>query len=427
MTAPPAEHPTSHETPDRPDRPARSWLGPFRHRPYAAYWIGGAISNMGTWAHNITASILVYQLTDSILSVGILNFVSFLPILLFSLAGGVLSDRFDRRWVVVGTHAAAAIVTVTLAALTAAGQLTELLLLVTSFAISTLNALGKPSMAAILPSLVPEDEVADAVGMNSLQFILGQILGPLMASAILVPFGPVLTFVINAATFIGPIVAMGYLFGVGLGGNTGQDRSDGSAAVGATSYVRSQPWIVALLIGIVACGTPSEIVRTLSPAIAVERLLLPETTAGVIVAIQSIGAALGLILFVPLRRRGWSRTMVVAGFSLQAAGLAVTALATSLAVALPAVFAVGLGLSFCFPVLTGALQVFVPDWVRGRVMALHQMANLGSRPFAALGVGIVSAAVGVPIALVAGCLLAPLGISVAGYAFRSLDARRPTD
>ena len=100
---------------------------------------------------------------------------------------------------------------------------------------------------------------------------------------------------------------------------------------------------------------------------------------------------------------------------------------TSLAVALPAVFAVGLGLSFCFPVLTGALQVFVPDWVRGRVMALHQMANLGSRPFAALGVGVLSAALGVPIALVAGCLLAPLGISVAGYAFRSLDARRPAD
>jgi hypothetical protein len=87
----------------------------------------------------------------------------------------------------------------------------------------------------------------------------------------------------------------------------------------------------------------------------------------------------------------------------------------------------GVGFSFCFPVVTGALQGEVPDEMRGRLMSLHQMALLGNRPFTALAAGAIAASFGVPVALVAGTLLAPLGIFAIRSAWRRLDARPALD
>ncbi|HUQ17286.1 MAG TPA: MFS transporter, partial [Candidatus Saccharimonadales bacterium] len=79
-------------------------FGPFGHRPFAVYWSGGFLSNVGTWLQAVTGSVFVYDHTGSALAVGILNFATFLPVLVFSVAGGVLSDRFDRRVIVVVSH-----------------------------------------------------------------------------------------------------------------------------------------------------------------------------------------------------------------------------------------------------------------------------------------------------------------------------------
>ena len=72
-------------------------LGPFGHRAFAVYWAGGMLSNIGTWVQNVAGSVYIYDLTHSAFAVGVLNFATFVPILLFSVTGGILSDRFDRR------------------------------------------------------------------------------------------------------------------------------------------------------------------------------------------------------------------------------------------------------------------------------------------------------------------------------------------
>src|SRR5258705_6771 len=95
----------------------RNRLGPFRYATFSVYWTGGFLSNIGTWLQTVAASVFVYQLTGSALAVGILNFASFLPIFLFSILGGVISDRFDRRVVVIVTHVASGILSTILAVL----------------------------------------------------------------------------------------------------------------------------------------------------------------------------------------------------------------------------------------------------------------------------------------------------------------------
>lgn len=405
-------------------RPSR--LGPFRHRPFAVYWAGGLISNLGSWLQAVAGSIVVYQLTGSALAVGLLNFVGYLPIFVFSILGGVVSDRFDRRRVVIGTHVLSAVLAAGLAILTFAGLAGEVHLIVAFFALNTTYAIAKPSIIALLPGLVPREEVTDAVGLNTLQFILGQISGPIVAAVVLATAGAGWAFTINALTFLGPILSMLYLQRRGLGAHSAPvvDRHGNAAAsIGAGTFVRRQPWVLAMLAGIVSVSAPLEIIRTLAPAIVVEGLGQADSAAGLIVAAQSVGSALALVAFVPLRRRGWSRRMAALGLVLQAGGLLGTAFAPSLIFAVTAVASIGFGFSLCFPVLTGTLQMEVPDALRGRIMAFHQTAHLGNRPITALLFGAIATLVGAQHAVLAGALLAPLGLYATRRAWRQLGTR----
>lgn len=398
-------------------------LGPFRHRPFAIYWAGGLLSNLGTWLQTVAGSVFVYELTGSALAVGILNFAGFVPILLFSVLGGVISDRYDRRRVVIAASLISGVAATVLALLTFAGAVGELHLIATAFILNTSWAVAKPSMISILPGLVPKDEVTDAVGLNALQFVLGQISGPLIAALVMATAGAAWAFTINALTFAGPVLSMLYLQRRQLGARSAEvAASGGRAAAGATAFVREQRWVLALLAGVVATSAPLEVIRTLSPALVVEGLGEPGSAAGVIVAAQSVGSAIGLVIFVPLRKRGWSQRMAAVGLVTQAIGLAITAVAPGLLVASVAVGLVGLGFSLCFPILTGTLQAEVPDAVRGRVMSFHQMAHLGNRPIAALAVGTLATFFGAQPAVLAGVVLAPIGLFATRRAWHRLGS-----
>ena len=399
-----------------------SRLGPFRHPAYAIYWTSGVVSNLGTWLQAVAGSIFIYQLTGSTLAVGVFNFAGFIPILLFSVWGGQLSDRFDRRWVVVLSHIASGLIAAVLAVLAIVGAAGAVHVVVVVFLLNVLWALGKPSLVSLIPNIVPQEDLQDAVGLNALQFIAGQIIGPLIAALVMATSGAGLAFTINAISYLGPLVAMAYLFRRGLGGPEAarKRRSDG-AGISAASFLRANVWVPALLVGVTATAAGMEIQRTLAPGLVREVLHLPESTAGIIVAAQSVGSALSLFMFMSLRRRGWARRAASGGFVLQGVGIVVTAVAPNLAVAALGVGVIGFGFSLCFPVLTAVLQDGLPDEVRGRVMAFHQMAHLGNRPFTALFVGAIAAALGIQAGMLASLILVPVGL----LALRAAWARLP--
>jgi len=402
-------------------------LGPFRHAPFAAYWAGGMVSNSGTWLQSVAGSVYVYDRTGSALAVGLLNFATFLPVLLFSVWGGAVSDRYDRRAVVVVTHSLSLGLVLALALAVGAGIAGEIHVIAVAFLLQTSWTIAKPSLQAMIPDLVPRAELTEAVGLNTLQFITGQLVGPVSATLILTTLGPAWAFAVNAATFLAPIASMAYLArrGVGAGGRGGARRGRGGGP-GILAYVHEQPWVASALAVVVCTSAIFEVIRTTAPVLVSERLGAPTSAAGIIVASQSVGSALGVLAFVPLRRRGLSRPLASAGLVMQGAGLLGLSFATSMpAAAIPAVV-MGMGFSFCFPVVTGALQGEVPDAMRGRLMSLHQMALLGNRPFTALAAGAIAASFGVPAALVAGTLLVPVGFYAVRSAWRRLDAQPAT-
>lgn len=405
--------------------PVRSRLGAFGHTPFTVYWAGGLLSNIGTWLQAVVGSVFVYDRTGSALAVGILNFATFLPILIFSVWGGVLSDRFDRRHITVVTHVFSLVIGAGLAVLSFTGNVTEVHVIVTAFLLQTSWAIAKPSVISLLPVLVPRAVLGEAVGLNTLQFMLAQLVGPVLATVLLGTAGYGLAFSINAATFLGPIVSMAYMYWRGLGGRAQRAARTtvSEAPLGIVAYLRSQPWIVSVLLGVVATAAVVEVIRTIAPVLVSTRLGLPTSDAGLIVAATSIGMMIGILASVPLGRRGFARTMAPVGLAFQLIGLFLVSTATQMAVAAPAVALIGCGFSFCFPVLTSTLQTEVPDAVRGRLMSIHQMAHLGNRPFAALAAGAIAATAGVPAACLAAMVLAPIGLVAVRAAWRGLDGR----
>jgi MFS family permease len=400
-------------------------LGPFRHRPFAVYWTGGFLSNVGTWLQTVAASVFVYQQTGSALAVGILNFASFLPIFLFSIVGGILGDRYDRGRVVVVTHTVSGILATVLAVLSFAGAAGELSVIVIAFALNTSYAIAKPALVSILPAIVPREELTEAVGVNTLQFVTGQMIGPVLAAIVLATAGVSWAFALNALSYLAPILSVVYLWRHGLltGAAAAAGRAGTETRASATEYVRSHAWVIALLVGIVACSAPLEILRTLSPALS-GALGQPESTAGLIVAAQSAGSALAILVFIPLRRMGRPIQVARAGLAIEAVGIVVAFAGRELWQVLPAVGTIGFGFSLCFPILTSGLQAEVPDAVRGRVMAFHQMSHLGNRPFAALAAGTAATIAGAQPAILIALVLIPIGWLATRRAWRSLADER---
>ena len=403
-------------------------LGPFRHRSYGAYWLGVSVTSLGTWLQAVAGSIYVYQLSGSTFVVGVFNFAGFIPILLFSVWGGGLSDRFDRRHVVWTTHAASMAIALVLAALTILGAANVLILIVAMFLLNVLWALGKPSLLALVPNIVPREDLQDAVALTSLGFLSGQIVGPLIAAAAMAASGAGLAFAINALTYGAPIAAMVILRRLALGGRA--VTPDGSAVAdergrSAGAFVRTNVWVTGLLAGIVVTSVAMEIQRTLAPGLVSEKLGIAESNAGLLVAAQSAGSAIALLLFVQIRKRGWSRRSAFVGLMTQAGGVLIAAIAPDLPIALVGFGLIGLGFALCFPVLTAALQGSTPDALRGRVMAFHQLALLGHRPVTALIVGGVATVFGLITAILIWLVLLPLGLLAIRTAWRRLPEEPP--
>ena len=400
----------------------RARLGPFAHSLFAVYWSGGLISNIGTWLQNVAGSVFVYERTGSALAVGILNFATFLPILLLSVVGGVVSDRYDRRAVIVVTHVVSLAISTVLAVLAIAGVANEVHVIAVAFLLQTSWAMAKPSMTAMLPALVPRAQLTEAVSLNTLQFILAQLGGPVIATVLLATGGFAWAFSINAATYVAPIAAILFLYARGVAGIAARPAGAARAAsASAVAYVRSEPWILWVLLATVSTSAVIEVIRTTAPVLVSTRLGHPATDAGLVIAAQSVGMALGILASVVIARRGASRTAAPLGLVFQLVGLVAVASATDLVTAAPAVALVGCGFSLCFPVLAGTLQTEAPDAVRGRILAFHQMAHLGNRPFAALAAGALAAAFGVASAYLGALVLAPIGLVAVRAAWRALD------
>jgi MFS family permease len=398
-------------------------LGVLGRRDFGIYWTGGLLSNVGTWLQTVAAAVLMLSLTGSPLMVGLLGTASFFPILIFTVFAGAASDRFDRRRIVIVTHLIAMGITAALAVAAMVGRIDPWSLLAVGFLTNASYSFAKPALNALLPALVPRERLAEAAAVNVLQFTLGQTFGSLIAAVVLLVSTPGVAFLLNALTYLGPVVAMLLIHPRPSDGPRTALAAD-RGLTGGLRFLRATPALLGALAAVAASSGMLEATRTLSPVLVTQVLGAEESATGLMIAAASLGSA-GAILSIPRLLHVMAIARVASmGFVVAAGGIALQGIAAGLPVALLGACLVGIGFSFGFTQMTALLQLEAPDELRGRVMAVHTLATLGLRPFWAFFVGSAATLAGGRVAILLFAILAPIGFL---GALRASRAERPGD
>jgi len=187
-------------------------LGVFRHRPFLIFWLGACISNIGNWTENAAQSWAVTTQTTGNPHQGflveILQFADFCPVLLLALIAGVISDRVNRKiWLII-LQSSACVLGAGLAVAAFLGRATPWVVIVFTFLEGIVWALNGPVFLSIVPSLVPRAELDRALALNSVQFNIARLCGPMLAAALIGVFGVAGAFTFNAGTFLPLLVAL---------------------------------------------------------------------------------------------------------------------------------------------------------------------------------------------------------------------------
>ena len=357
-------------------------------RNFGPYFVGNAASASGTWFQNLAASLLVYRLTHSAFLLGVLNFGNFVPVLLLAPWAGSAADRFDRRRLLLGTQIVSATLSGALAALAWGGLARVWVVIVFALALGTMSAFSAPASMALIGNLVPREQLASAVALNSMTFNLARAVGPVLATVSVRSLGIPASFAINSASYL--LLVLGVL----VVRSTERVRASRAETRLRESLrlVRSQPELLAFLLIVTVVGFGSDPVNTEAPAFA-HAFGRADSEAGFIIGAFGAGAVAAAFLLAG-RVAGSRRRMV---FTLLLLGGAM--IGFSLSRWLPLGFVLlaiaGFGYLASNTSATSRLQLAVEEQHRGRIMALWSVAFLGFRPAASLLDGVVAGAFGV--------------------------------
>ncbi|MGH9314047.1 MAG: MFS transporter [Vicinamibacterales bacterium] len=393
----------------------------FSSRDFRILWLGAFASTVGTWMQKVAQSWLVFALTGSTFFLGLDDFLGQLPILLFTLIGGVIADRHDRRRVLLGSQCVQMVSAFTLAALVYWDAVRIWHILTLSFATGVAQAFGGPAYQSLIPSLIKKDDLPNAIALNSIQFNLARVIGPLLAGATLAAWGTAACFGLNGLSFLVVMVALLSLAVKHVPPSTRQGLRDELGA--GLSYVRGQHALVALTalaFLVTFLGLP---LLTFLPVIAKEVFQQDMGGYSRMMAWSGAGAVSGALVVAWLGKfRHMGRMLLAVQIVF---GLLVTAFAASrmLWVSELLLFACGAALIIVFSLTSSLVQLIVPDRLRGRVMGIYMVAFRGGMPLGSLAAGYAATRVPAPWVLAANGVLL---VVVAVY-FLGVDRRGVRD
>jgi MFS family permease len=370
----------------------------LRDRAFGPFFVGKVLSSCGIWIQNIAAAVLMFELTRSAFMVGAVSMLQFAGPLLLSLWAGALNDRLDRRKLLTAGRVVSGVAVGSLALAVAlrgtGGFGGPAVLLAAVFVMGIGLALSSPAMQALVPALVPDEDLEPALALNSAGPSIARTVGPALGAGLLVLGGPALAFGVAAGAHL--TFALVLLLFVRP---RPQRRPRGGARLfGGLRYLLDDRNAGFMLLGVALLGFGADPVVTLTPSLA-DQLNGGGETVGVLATAFGAGAVMMSVLFNQLRRVLSLRRAGMAGFWLVAAGLVVAAAGTTVPVGVAGFVLAGLGFMLATVALNTRIQRRVPDELRGRVMALWGVAFLGSRPFAALVNGSIADLASVQVAL----------------------------
>jgi MFS family permease len=384
-------------------------LRPLRSRNFALIWSAALVSNVGSWMQTVALGVLVFSRTDQPGWTGLVVAAGFLPVGLLAPLGGALADRLDRRrWLILTTLGEMAFATV-LAVLAATHHDPPGVLVGLSFLGGAAGAVGFPAYQAMVPDIVPPEDLLGAVSLSSAQFNLGRVIGPALAGLALLSHDYGLVFGINAASFAAVVVALALVRLPRPARSVGSLRITERIADGARSAMADPGCRSAIgLISLVALFASPFI--ALVPAMAgvlhhrAAGVSVPVATA-VLVTAQGVGAVVGALVLPSLAERAGRGAVLTGALGLLPVLLVAYAVAPSLWWSAAAFVLVGAGYIAVLSGLNTVVQLRAPAEARGRVLSIYMMGLGIVYPIGAVVQGWVANAVGVRAVTVAGAVL----------------------
>jgi MFS family permease len=381
----------------------RRMLAAFAYRDFRVLWFGSCTSSVGTWMQNVAENWLVLSLTGSALFLGLDAFLQQLPIILFMLIGGVLADRFDRRRTLILSQYIQMSCAFTLAILVFSGHVHVWQILSLSFVTGSAQAFGGPASQALVPSLVDKSVLPNAIALNSIQFNLARVIGPLLAGAALAVFGMVSCFSVNGLSFLVVIVALMSLHVKHIPPSAPKRLRD--ELMGGLSYVKNTENLRELTILAATMTFLAFSMTTFLPLFARGVFHQDVRLYSRLMAFSGIGSVIGALVIAWLgkyKRMGLT-ALIVQAFS----GLLIIGFASSrvLWVSEILLFVFGMSLMIVFSTVTSLVQLIAPDELRGRVMSIYMVAFRGGMPLGSLISGYFASKIGAPTVLVVNGIL----------------------
>jgi MFS family permease len=364
------------------------------HRNFTLLWSGLIVSNVGTWMQNVAQGWLVLQLTNSPVWLGWLGLSFALPMIILPLVGGVVADHVDRIKLLYVTQSGQLVLALVLAILAWTGRINVWWILGSSFLGSALLAFDNPSRQALIPDLVPQEHLMNALSLNSASYNGAALFGPALAGILLAPLGAGTLFFINAVSYLAVIIALMGVKNVKRHSGVTQRDPLGKAMLSGLSYAWKVRFILALLGLSALAAIFGRSYQNLLPVFARDIMKSGEVGYGILLSAAGGGAligAFGLASFRHIKRQG--AVMITSGLAFSLC-LVLFAISRSLVIGAVLLFIGGVTSTVYGTMIATFIQVAVPNQMRGRLMSLYAITLIGLPSLGALGSGYLAEALG---------------------------------
>lgn len=374
-------------------------------------WAGACTSSIGTWMQKLAQSWLVLQLSGSAFMLGLDAFLGEIPIFLLALVAGVAADRFDRRRLLIYSQMLQMSCAFVLAVLFAMGVVQVWHILALSFVVGVAQAFGAPAYQSLLPSLVPREHLPNAIAMNSIQFNLARVVGPMLGGLALAKLGAAWCFGLNGLSYIAVIISLMMITTMFIPApareSVGESMRQGLRFIGRQAGVKT---LIAVSFAATSLGVS---IVTFLPVFARDVYGGNEATYTLLLTVESAGAITGalLVAFRGKTDQLWRDAMI----SLAALGACMSAFALtpSMLIGLVFLFFGGMALITCFAMMSSLIQFMATDEMRGRVMSIYNIAFRGGMPIGSLITGrLVEDFAAKPVIAGEGAILVFIGLAM---------------
>lgn len=396
----------------------------MRHRNYRLLWFGLLVSNAGAWMQAVAQGWLVYDLSGNEFYLGMIGISRAVPLVLLSLFGGTVADRLDKRKLLYVTQIGTGLIALTTGLLVATGYVQVWHIFIASFLSASLLAFDQPARHAMLPSLVPREDLLNAISLNSIAFNGAAVLGPSFVGA-LVPFiGISGFFFINAASYLAVVIS---LWRMDLPEQAPKKPTQNMwrDLIGGVRYVISRPFFLGLIGNAAVLSFFGRSYQIFLPVFASDVLHLDIGGLGMLQAMPGVGTIIGSLFIASYderRRKGPLLLGASAGFCVM---LMVFAWTTAYAGALVLLIAVGALNTMFMSTTNSMMQETVDNEMRGRVMSTYTLTALAMMPFGQGPMGLAINRLGPSLAVSGGAIVALAVTLLVFWRVPELMRRRP--